>query len=186
MSKKLALTSTLIIVLLAIVGITVVAGQGNNAVAINQQIAGSIFGNIEVTANGGTQNVSMLNLYANGAPGAAHIKVVGSAIPAAEPSGLCPPQTDLELKFNSGGFVESFNDNSMLFYVIDPDPDARKALCVDFQGPNSGYFDYLITGGAGRFEGATGNAFVEVTNTWSVTPQLSAEEGTIQGTINLP
>ena len=113
------------------------------------------------------------------------IEVIGSIIFATEPSGLCPKVTDLELAFDAGGFVETFNDHSLLFYALDTSDGAKNALCVDFQGPNYGIFDYVITGGAGRFKGATGSATVEVIS-WSVTSELSAERGTTKGTVDLP
>lgn len=186
MSKKLVVMLLLLGVIALVVGLTAFASDEGKGVVINQQIAGSIFGGIEVTSNGATVNRSLLNLYARGGPGEANIEAVGGAMPAAEPSGLCPDGTDLELKFIDGGFVETFNDLSMLFYAIDTSPDAKNALCVDFQGLNSGVWDYVITGGTGRFEGATGSATVEVSWTGNVTAELSAEVGTIQGTIQLP
>ena len=160
---------------------------GEKAVEVNQSIAGSIFNGIEVTTdpvNQVTENRTLLNLYAKGAPGDANIEVVGGVIPV-EPSDLCPDGTDLQFTFEDGGFVETFSDHSLLFSVIDPDPNADNALCVDFQGPATGIFDYVIIGGAGRFEGATGKATVTVTS-WGVTSELSAEVGTIKGTVELP
>jgi len=47
-------------------------------------------------------------------------------------------------------------------------------------GQTKGVFDYVITGGAGRFEGATGHVTV------NVSPALCAEVGEIVGTIDLP
>ena len=83
-------------------------------------------------------------------------------------------------------FVATFSDLSMLFFVIDEAPGAKNAQCIDFQGPNTGVFDYVITGGAGRFEGATGHVTVNVSAAWGVSPALAAEVGEIVGTIDLP
>lgn len=188
MSKKYILVLLVLVLALAVVGFTAFANQGGKSVEINQEIAGSIFAGIEVTTdpiNGNTDNRTLLNLYAKGSPGAANIEVVGGAIPAASPSGLCPEDTDLEFTFVDGGIVETFNDHSLLFYVIDNSDGADNALCVDFEGPATGVFDYDIIGGAGRFEGATGSATVEITS-WFVTNELTAETGTVQGTIQLP
>lgn len=188
MSKRLLIVIVLMVAVLTAAGITAVAGQGSN-VEINQKIVGSIFSGIEVTTGQGnsvTENRALLNLYAKGAPGSANIEAVGGAIPAAVASGLCPAGTNLELTFVDAGFVETFNDHSMLFYAIDNSPDADNALCVHFDGlPSTGVFDYVITGGTGRFEGAAGSATVEITS-WSVTQELSAETGTIRGTVILP
>ena len=188
MPKRSIFVAMIVVVMLAGIGITVFAGQGSNTVEINQEIAGSIFQRIEVTTdpvNQVTQNRTLLNLYAKGAPGAANIEAVGGSIPVFEGSDLCPDGTDLVFRFVDGGFVETFNDHSLLFYVIDPSPDADNALCVDFEGPATGIFDYIIIGGAGRFLGATGSAKVEVT-AWFVTNELSGEQGTITGQVQLP
>jgi len=188
MSKKIILVLLVLVIALTVVGFTAFAKQTGKSVEINQEIAGSIFTGIEVTTdpiNQVTQNRTMLNLYAKGAPGAAYLEVVGGTIPAASASGLCPDRTDLEFTFVDGGIVETFNDHSLLFYVIDVSPDAKNALCVDFEGPAVGTFDYVITGGAGRFADANGSATVEVTS-WGVTGQLSGEVGTISGTVQLP
>ena len=190
MSRKLLLISLIFVIVVVAVSITVVSvsGSGGGDVTINQRIAGSIFSWIEVTdpATFETKNYTMLNLIAKGSPGKAQIEVVGTTVPAAAPSGLCPASTGLELVFAEGGIVETFNDHSMLFYVIDGSENAANALCVNFQGgPNTAIFDYVITGGAGRFEGATGSARVEVT-AWSVTSTLSGETGTISGVVDLP
>ena len=188
MSKKVIFALLFLALALVVVGSTALANQERKSVEIDQEIAGSIFAGIEVTTdpiNAVTENRTLLNLYAKGAPGAANIEVVGGAIPSANPSDLCPDGTDLEFTFVDGGFVETFNDHSLLFYVIDQSPGADSALCVDFEGPATGIFDYLIIGGAGRFEGATGSAKVEITS-WYVTNELTAETGTIRGTVQLP
>ena len=188
MSKKLILVLLVLVLALAAAGFTAYASLDAKGVEVNQQLAGSVFAGIEVTTDpisGTTENRTLLNLYAKGAPGEAHIEVVGGTIPAAVPSGLCPEGTDLELTFVDGGFVETFNDHSSLFYVIDDSPEADNALCVDFEGPAKGFFDYIIIGGAGRFEGATGSAKVEVT-AWFVTNELTAHNGTLRGSLQLP
>ena len=185
MSKRVFLAISVIVTIFVATGVAFVAGQGGGSVEINQEIAGSIFNGIEVATNTGTESRTLLNLSAKGAPGTARVEVVGGVLPAAVPSDLCPEGSDLELTFVSGGIVETFSDHSMLFYVIDDGPDAKNALCIDFQGPSTGVFDYVITGGAGRFAGATGHATVEVTS-WPVTAELSAETGTIRGTVQLP
>lgn len=172
---------------IAAVSITAFTKQEREGMVVNQKIAGSIFNWIEVTDpfTYETKNAGLLNLTAKGSPGSARMEVVGSAVPVAVPSGLCPATTDLELTFIDGGIVETFSDQSLLFYVIDSSPGASNALCIDFQGPNTGTFDYVITGGAGRFTGATGGSTVEITS-WDVTPVLSGETGEIHGVIHLP
>jgi hypothetical protein len=125
----------------------------------------------------------MLNLSATGSPGAARIEAVGTSQPMGF-TGLCPEGTALQLKFD-GGFVATFSDQSMLFFAIDDSEDAKNALCITPPGPNTGVWDYHVTGGTGRFEGATGHVTVRAT-AWGISPALSAEAGTIEGTIELP
>jgi hypothetical protein len=187
MSKRLLLVAVLIIMVIATITISAFNRPERDGVVVNQQIAGSIFNWIEVTdsVTFTTKNAGLLSLTAKGSPGSANLEVVGSAVPVATPSGLCPETTDLELTFIDGGIVETFSDQSLLFYVIDNSPEAANALYVDFTGPNTGIFDYVVTGGAGRFEGATGGSRVEIIS-WDVTSVLSGETGEINGVIHLP
>jgi len=192
MSKKLILVLSILVLALVVFGLTAFAYKGKKSVNINQRLAGSIFGGIEVSTFPDPQgppvtvNRTLLMLSAKGAPGNADIEAVGGAMPAAEASGLCPEDVQLELTFVDGGFVETFRDQAMLFWVLDTDAGAKNALCVYFDGrPATGTFDYVVSGGAGRYEGATGSGTVEVTS-WGVTGDLSAEVGTLQGTVQLP
>jgi hypothetical protein len=114
------------------------------------------------------------------------LRRIGAPVPVDFPADICPDGTDLDLNAVKVGFVATLCDLSMLFFVIDDHPDAKNALCVDFQGPNSGVFDYIVSGGAGRFEGATGRFTVSVNASWDVSEPLSAEVGEIVGTIELP
>ena len=174
------------VAVLATLGVVGYAKPEHKSVPVNWKIAGSIFNGIQVTTDpmtGQTAPFGLLSLSAKGSPGAARIEAVGTSVPVAV-SDLCPDGTDLQLEF-AGGFVATFSDLSMLFFVIDDASDAENALCVDYQGPATGVFDYLVTGGTDRFEGATGSVTVRVTS-WSVGPALSAESGEIVGAIELP
>jgi hypothetical protein len=163
----------------------VYARSGRGSQPIRWQIAGSIFQRIEVTdlATGEAVPHTLLTLKAKGAPGPADLQAVGISMPVSV-SDPCPEGTDLQFAFQ-GGFVATLSDLSMLFGVIDDDPNAKNALCVDYEGPATGVFDYVITGGTGRFEGAMGHVTVDV-ESWGVTSVLSAEDGSIVGTIELP
>jgi hypothetical protein len=189
MWKKLLIVAVVLAVALAALGIAVSAddrnGHRGKSRSVNWKIAGSIFNDIQAVPSPGASPASftLLNLSAKGSPGKARIEVVGTSqlVPLSD---LCPDGTGLQFEFE-GGFVATFSDLSMLFFVIDDALDAKNALCIDFQGPATGVFDYLVTGGTGRFEGATGR--VTVRNTaWGVSPALSAEIGEIVGTIELP
>jgi hypothetical protein len=185
MWKKLLIVAVALAAVLATVGFVVYARPQQKSVPVNWEIAGSVFNNIQVVANPGADPASfgLLSLSATGSPGAARIEAVGTAQPVGL-TGLCPQGTVLQLKFD-GGFVATFSDQSMLFFAIDTSDDARNALCVIPPGPNVGIFDYVVTGGTGRFESATGHVTVDV-DAWGVSPALAAEAGTIVGTIELP
>ena len=185
MWKKLLIVALVLAAVLATVGFVVYARPWQKSVPVNWEIAGSVFNGIQVVPNPGAAAASfgMLNLSAKGSPGAARIEAVGTSLPVI-PQDQCPAEAVLELKFD-GGFVATFPDQSMLFFAIDKSDDAQNALCIIPPGPNVGVFDYLVTGGTGRFEGATGHVTVDV-NAWGVSPALAAEAGTIVGTIELP
>ncbi|MEJ2487509.1 MAG: hypothetical protein P8Y68_17435 [Anaerolineales bacterium] len=181
MIKRILIVMTAIALLAALS--LVVYADNNGNVQINWTIAGPIFSDIQNidAVDGGSY--ALLSLSAKGAPGAAEIMAVGTG-------GLVPvdeqcPGADLQVKFGNGGFVATFEDQSMLFFVVDESEEARNANCIHFVGPNEGAFEYNVVGGSGRFEGATGSVLVE-TISWGINSVLSAEEGTITGVVELP
>ena len=187
MLKKAVILLVLVVLLISVTGFVYNASSDGNQ-PINWRIAGSVFSGIEVVTNpqtGQTASFTMLNLSAKRAPGKARVEVVGTSVPVA-PTDECPQGVDLQLKFD-GGFVATFDDLSMLFFKVDESAGALNAFCVFFNPaiPATAEFDYVITGGAGRFAGASGNATVSLT-AWDVSPALSAEVGEIVGTIELP
>ena len=189
MYKKISILLVLVLLLAALTAVVYANSGGGEQ--INWRIAGPIFNNIEVTSGSTTQNFTMLSLSAKGAPGTAQVQVVGTGIP--NPGGiteLCPditPETGLQIKFTDGGFVALFPDQSMLFFVVDESDGAKNALCITFDPTvaTTGTFDYVITGGAGKYKGASGNATITLTS-WGITSVLSAEVGEVTGTIELP
>ena len=185
MWKKLLIVAVVLTAVLATVGFAVYGKPQQKSVPVNWEIAGSVFNGIQVVPNPGAAAVSfgMLNLSAKGSPGAARIEAIGTSQPVGL-TNLCPEGTVLQLKFD-GGFVATFSDQSMLFFAIDKSDDAQNALCIIPPGPNVGIFDYVVTGGTGRFEGTTGQVTVRV-DAWGVSPALAAESGTIEGAIELP
>jgi hypothetical protein len=190
MRKKLWIAIVVLAVVLTTVGIAVSADDGDDHKGrtrrVNWRIAGSVFNGIQVIPGPGEPSASfaLINLSAKGSPGKAQIEYVGTAQPIAGDTGLCPEGTVMQLAATSG-FVATFPDQSMLFFAIDDSPDAKNVLCITPPGPNTGVWDYDVTGGAGRFEGATGHVTVRGT-AWAVSPALAAEAGEIVGTIKLP
>jgi hypothetical protein len=175
-------------VVLAVIGLltaasAVVYATGNGTEQVNWRIAGPIFSSIQNNNSSAPGDYALLNLSAKGSPGQAEIMAVGTG-------GLVPvdeqcPGADLQVKFGNGGFVAVFPDQSMLFFKIDKSEGAQNANCVFFGAPNTGAFEYLITGGTGRYEGASGSVLVTTTS-WGINSVLSAEIGEITGTIELP
>ena len=78
-------------------------------------------------------------------------------------------------------FVATFEDQSMLFPTLDPDPNKGGYVC---QGPLPVVFNMIITGGTGRFE-VTEGYFKGTFNAYSIGPPgaLLAKTGTIEGEI---
>ncbi len=167
--------------------IAVYARSARNSVPVNWRIAGQALTNIEVTdtITGETTPVALVSGVGQGSPGPVQVEGFGTPGPADAPSGLCPAGTDLELRFSDGGFVATLSDLSTMFFTLDQSPDANNALCIDFEGPNLGVADYVMTGGSGRFEGATGKVTGRFT-IWDVSGLLAGETGEIVGTIYRP
>lgn len=189
MWKKIAVLSVNVVIVLVVISLTAFTGHGRKNVPVNWHIAGSVVNPVEMTdmATQSTVPVTLINLSAKGSPGKAQIQVAGTSVPAASPSGLCPEGTGLELEFE-GSFVATFSDLSLLVAAIqiDGDPNTKNALCINFAtGQTKGIFDYAVTGGTGRFEGATGALEVNL-DAWPAGAFQAAEDGQITGMIHLP
>ena len=181
-SLKRILFVLAILVLMTAVSAAVYA-NGNGTEQVNWRIAGPIFSSIQNNNSRAPGDYALLNLSAKGSPGQAELMAVGTG-------GVVPvddqcPGADLQVKFKNGGFVAVFPDQSMLFFKVDESEGAQNAKCVYFTAPNTGAFEYLITGGTGRYEGASGSVLVTTTS-WGINSVLSAEIGEITGTIELP
>ena len=167
---------------------------------IDWQIAGTIVQTIEVFSPETQLSVgfhSLVNLTARGRPGPAKITLLG------KPTGLGATGTSLTCEdgyfhiadFEANDFVAIFPDQSLLFASIDESDDGFGILCIDeetiFEGPHMMTTTYFIvkmeiTGGKGRFEGATGHFTAEGYGYpgFSSAGTLVGENGTITGTID--
>ena len=108
----------------------------------------------------------------------------GSSTPT--PSSTCTGPNHLSFPFVSGGGVFRFQDGSLLTIKI-----SRGATCVDLSVPEGiATITYQITGGTGRFQGASGTLQVTTTakpilfNT-SGEPVIFSATGEFTGTATL-
>jgi len=133
-----------------------------------------------------SQNGFLVSAVTKGAPGNAQFTVTGWTGPPSDPftaSTECDPYPQMESLKND--FVATFEDQSMIFATLDPDPDKGGYVC---QGPLPAVFNMIITGGTGRFEGA-GGYFQGTFDAYPIGPPVNplgallAETGTIEGEI---
>jgi len=158
------------------------------SIPVNWQVAGSI-ANYLLTMTAPPDPSStiphyLISLSAKGPPGPAEITLMGYGFPV-DPTGSGCDQ--LIIIFNNE-MVARFSDLSLLFAVHDTVNGGY--LCIT-AGATSFNTSMVITGGTGRFEGATGG-FTGTGSGYPVNPDpstdgpLSAETGELTGTINLP
>jgi len=120
-------------------------------------------------------------LQAKGAPGAASYRVRQQA----GAYGLASPKCegfDFEAPLREGEGVATYADLSQLYAVL-----TSGYTCASLAGPGRTVAEYVVVGGSGRFEGASGTLtghaeFVAL----SPAPGTSAISGTIEGTITVP
>jgi len=91
------------------------------------------------------------------------------------------PGCDFRGELVSQDFVETFQDGSMLFFMA---TDGH--TCIDgATGKISGVLSGFVTGGTGRFAGATGSWDMEFTP-YPLAGGMTAFTGTVTGTVELP
>ena len=161
MKKKLFILSLSIAVLflLSVSISSVTAGSKN----VNWQVAGSIANYVMVFDTNTNQLIPhyLISLSAKGAPGVAELTLMGFGVPVDPPSD--PPKCsegEMEIRTVKGDMVARFRDLSLLFASVDGDNPGY--LCIDTMAGRSTFESNMkITGGTGRFEGASG----EITST---------------------
>jgi hypothetical protein len=193
MWKKLLILSLSIAVLFVLSASISSVNAGDKSVPVNWQIAGSIANNVQVLINVSPdpQNPNfqtiphfLISLSAKGSPGAAEITLMGYGSVVA-PTGSCKVG-ELEIKTAYSDMVARFRDLSLLFASYDGANPGY--LCVDLAAGRSIFENNLvITGGTGRFEGASGT----ITGTgdgyyFASGGALAGEVGEMTGTIYLP
>jgi hypothetical protein len=193
MFKKLLILSLCVSVLIVISAPFSSVNAGGKKNKINWRIAGMIVQYIKIfnPQTGDDEGLhSLINLLAQGSPGPAKITLLSRTSTTAPPTpfpcleGYGDPDTG-PIYFDKNEFVALFPDQSLLFASVDPDQGGR--LCF---GSTGTYFivKMIITGGTGRFEGASGS----FTGTGYGYPNQTAdgtlvgEHGNLTGKIYLP
>jgi len=122
--------------------------QGKSGPDVDQRLSGGVF-NIDVDEEGNT--TSLTSMLAKGAPGKADVSGVIVFGPPLGLDGRCPDEFPYGSNLIRLEWAETFNDGSVLSGAASDD----QAVCSDglvnviqVMGP--------ITGGTGRFEGASG------------------------------
>lgn len=162
---------------LALAIVTVPEAQGKSGPDVDQRIAGHIFGVDDDEDTGNT--TSLLSGIAKGQPGKAQLTAVivfkTDFILPPEDDRNCPPDFPLEADIISFEWGETYNDGSLLAGAVDPD-DPAQVLCLDL-GITLAVANLtgMITGGTGRFEGASG--------TWASEASSPVSNSTAVGSI---
>jgi hypothetical protein len=181
MWKKILILSLSIALLLFLSAPITPVDAGGKSKKINWRVAGSIINTVSVKTNGVPSDQTLINLKARGAPGRADLTVLGIAgdLDFSGTEGC-----DVYIPFLQDEFIAVFNDLSLLFAKLDDDPLAEAYLCVK-SGVTTFIFDMKITGGTGRFEGATGYfTATGVGHGQDFEGPLSAESGEFIGEID--
>ena len=182
MWKKLLIISLCVSVFLVLSANVSPANAGSKKV--NWKVAGSIANYVGVVTSFSPFTITphyLINLSATGTPGPAEITLMGVGIPEDPPDET--DDCDSKIIIIQNQMVARFPDLSLLFASHD---NVKGGYLCQNEGEDT-FFEtnMIITGGTGRFEGAsgeiTGNGYSH--SALSGGP-LSAETAQIKGTIN--
>jgi hypothetical protein len=129
-------------------------------------------------------NTDEVNLAGSGAGGQFTYRELHADTASPQTSSTCSGPTHLFFQTVAGGGVFRFQDGSLLTVSI-----TAGTLCIDFMAGAAHLTEtYQITGGTGRFKGASGT--LTSTSTWTPTvfdasgsPQLLTSTGEFHGTV---
>ena len=145
---------------------------------INQQFSGMGHPTI-VDTNGDGVFAGATSFQLTGSPGKATILAVGEFTDFVF---VGTPGCELRAQLVQESFIETFNDGSMLFFHASSGYNCVNIATLEIGGQLSGW----ITGGTGRFEGATGTWIIESFNAFLVGTTQVALTGTFGGAIVVP
>ena len=191
MCKKLSILSLSVAILFVLLG-SITPVDAGRSLPINWRIAGTIVQAIDVyNPQTGDPLVpaqhSLINLSAIGWPAPAQITLLSRLAGVGSAFGCKKEFLPIGF-FDKNDFVAIFPGQSLLFATIAAEGGI---LCIDsYTDPTTTYFEIKmnITGGKGRFEGATGNFTANGYGYpgFSSDGTMVGENGKITGTINLP
>ena len=144
---------------------------------INQQFSGNSHPTM-VDANGDGTFAGASNFQVHGSPGKAVVHAIAE-FTAFAPYGT--PGCDLRAEFVYEYFVETFNDGSMIFFAATGGFNCLDLTTSEVGGELVG----IVTGGTGRFKGATGSWVIDF-EAFIVGGGMVAFTGTTKGTIDAP
>ena len=186
MWKKLLILSLCISVLFVFSALISPVNAGSKNV--NWKVAGSIANYVGVVTSFSPFTITphyLISVSAKGPPGNAEITLMGVGVPAG-PDPACN-EDEVRINILQNEMVARFSDLSLLFAIHAPD----SYLCSTEEGTTTFNINMVVSGGTGRFEGATGN-FTGTGFGYPLNPDpntngpLSAETAEIIGTIYLP
>jgi len=157
------------------VGVILSGAAQSGEIKYNQRFTGVGY-STSIDTNDDGLFASAFTFQSKGSPGKATTQSVGEFKPMLPGAGC-----DLQSELVQQSFVSTFNDGSMLFHVT-----TAAQTCITFLPFSfTGHLEGTITGGTGRFEGATGTWTTEF-EAWAVGETVSAAIGTTKGTIIVP
>jgi len=202
MWKKLLILSLSVAMLFAITGCSSdsngIAIAQVNSIDVDWEIAGTIVQQIAISSPEDGTLIgphSLINLSAQEDPdgdlGPAEITLLSKiAAPGTTGTTLTCELGYFPIgEFEQNDFIALFPDQDFLFASIDDTVDGGGILCIDLATFGTTYFivKMNITGGKGRFDGATGNLTGEGYGylSFSSAGTLVGENGTLTGMIHL-
>ena len=123
---------------------------------------------------------SLINVVAKGGPANATITGLSYALPSTDSTG-CAQDAVAALQVVENPFVVTFGDGTLLYANSTPQGGT---ICLFANGSSTAQISLQISGGSGKYDGASGSLELAV-KTQPIGRSLLAEEGTVIGEIVL-
>ena len=164
--------------ILVCAGLAVSGAAQAGEIIINQQFSGMAHPTM-VDTNGDGAFAAATSFQLKGSPGKATMLAVPEFTDFVF---VGTPGCELRAELVQESFIETFNDGSMLFFEATSGFNCVNIATFEIGGQLSG----IITGGTGRFEGATGSWMVPEFEAFLVGTTQVAITGIFNGTIVVP